>query len=466
MVWGIVISFLLISHPTPTIRMAKVPTALAQSRRSARILAQSKQSLSIESDAAREPSAKRSKRLRGIPSSVSRMSSSAAAAVAAQPNVSNNVMPPLINLGKLLRGTLVKRPSATIKSPYVADVSLSQGKKEKQAPASSTVLAHAPSLDVGGMCVPGSEVYLSKRNGEGKTSHSIELVHGAPSSFVLVNPTSSLVDTTSGNGVLVGAHPRLGELIAEEVLQQGLLKTALILKNGFVIGPVNDYDDAKKLSGSPRKPRATKKKHGTNNNDLDIQTSIAGAQSTSHETKVSLRRQVTFGDSRVDFQMTLTNPVDNTCHCVLFEVKNVVCADYEAGTEPEKNGPGHCVVVAPATSANTDSNGENNGYQRAALFPWGKTRGQKFEGKTVVSERACKHLRNLQSQLNEDVTPVVLFIVNRSDCKSVRACREKCPVFAEVLEEVVRSGVKTLAVRVRWTEEGECFFDGVVPVNV
>lgn len=68
--------------------------------------------------------------------------------------------------------------------------------------------------------------------------------------------------------------------------------------------------------------------------------------------------------------------------------------------------------------------------------------------------------------LEEGTTPVILFIVNRSDCESVRACHEKDPVFAELLGEVVKAGVKALAVRVRWSEDGQCFFDGIVPVVV
>lgn len=186
----------------------------------------------------------------------------------------------------------------------------------------------------------------------------------------------------------------------------------------------------------------------------------------------------------MDFELTLSCPPPGSSdgsssaprprprhHRVVFEVKNVVCADYESGTEPERSGPGHCVVVAPPPPPEEDEGGGR--YARAAIFPWGRTRGQRFEGRAVVSERACKHLRNLRSMLpdpngggGEDVTPVVLFIVNRSDCRSVRACHEKCPVFAEVLEEVVGAGVKALAVRVRWTEGGECFFDGVIPVKV
>ncbi|KAL9181034.1 hypothetical protein ACHAXT_009839 [Thalassiosira profunda] len=340
-------------------------------------------------------------------------------------------MPPLLHLGKLVRGTLVKRPSAAIKSPYVADVALLNGKKKASA---ETVLAHAPALDVGGMCVPGSEVCLSRRPPGGKTSHSIELGRGAPLA-------------ATGPGVLVGVHPRLGESVAEEVLRRGLLRDALSLPKGLELGPVNG---GATKSGSPKKA------------ETDDESSINNNTNT---TTIDLRRQVTLGDSRVDFQMTLSRnaPMSKT-HTIIWEVKNVVCADYEAGTEPAITGPGHCVVVAPS-STKTKGKGKG-GYQRAALFPWGRTRGQTFEGSKVVSERACKHLRNLQALRSKDVTPVVLFVVNRADCESVRACHERCPVFAEVLAEAVKGGVKALAVRVRWTEGGECHFDGVIPVTV
>lgn len=307
-----------------------------------------------------------------------------------------STMPPLLDIGKLVRGTLIKRPSSTIRSPYVADVSLNRkGSDEVIA------LAHAPALDVGGLCVAGSEVYLSVRSGEGKTSHAIELVRGAP-----------LTNEASDKGVLVGAHPRLGELIAQEVLKRGLLKDELILENGLELGLVDDD-------------------------------------------KIHLKQQVTIGDSRVDFQLTLSD--NHSSHKVIAEVKNVVCADYKSGTEPKKRDANHCVIVA-----HTSSSGED--YHRSALFPWGR-KGQKFEGKPVVSERAIKHLRNLQSLKSNDVTAVVMFIVNRSDCESIRACGEQCPVFQEVLREALQSGVKAVGVRVRWVDDGKCFFDGFVPVK-
>jgi hypothetical protein len=124
---------------------------------------------------------------------------------------------PLLNLGALVKGTVLKRPSTQIKSPYVADVTMND---------STTALAHSPALDCTGMCVPGKQVYMSSRPQGGKTSHAIELV-------------VSDASTQDGKSVLVGAHPRLGELIALEVLKRGLLKDSLSLKAGFQLGPVD-----------------------------------------------------------------------------------------------------------------------------------------------------------------------------------------------------------------------------------
>ncbi|GMH85936.1 hypothetical protein TrST_g9949 [Triparma strigata] len=109
----------------------------------------------------------------------------------------------LLDLGPLVSGVVVKRPSATIRSPYVADVRLPDG---------SIALAHAPALDVGGLCAPGCKVLLKERPPGGKTSHSIELVY-------CTGPESG----ASGQAI-VGAHPRLGEQLSKIVLERGLVE--------------------------------------------------------------------------------------------------------------------------------------------------------------------------------------------------------------------------------------------------
>ena len=391
---------ILISLPLSLYTMARASSFMATApRRSTRLLNQSKGIACIGEDESKaQESASNRKRMIGSPSTA--RSKKAASTSSTKQKASNvDCMPPLLNLGTLVKGTVIKRPSSQIKSPYVADVALDN---------SMTALAHAPALDCAGMCVPGKEVYMTARPPGGKTTHAIELV-------------VSDAPVKTDKRVLVGAHPRLGELIALEVLNRGLLKDSLSLDDEFVIGPVN------------------------------------AEGSTNSQQTIDIKQQVTLGDSRVDFEMTIQNKEKS--HRVVFEVKNVVCADYEKGTEPLKTGANHCVVIAESS--------EDSNYRRSALFPWAKSRSQTFEDKKVCSARALKHLRNLHDLAsNRDVTPVVLFVVNRSDCQRVRACHEACPVFCDVLKEVTRDdAVRALGVRVKWTEDGQCHFDGVIPVE-
>ncbi len=90
---------------------------------------------------------------------------------------------------RVYSGSIVKRPSAQIKTPYVADV----------ATDSESVLAHAISLGCDGLCEKGANVWMTKTD-SGKTAYSICL--------------SELSD-----GSIVGIHSKLAEKMAEKMLR-------------------------------------------------------------------------------------------------------------------------------------------------------------------------------------------------------------------------------------------------------
>ncbi len=317
----------------------------------------------------------------------------------------------LMDLGRLIKGKLMQRPSVEIKSAYVADVAL----LDEDEVAGDIVQAHAPALNAGGLCVPSSLVFMTERPPGGKTSHAIELVLAPP-------PNKEGVE--GDNGILVGVHPRLGEALTEMALKRGLLEG--------IIG----YGEAK-LCANASSPKNKKNKAEDN-------TLLEG---------IVLQKQCTFGDSRVDFQLT---DHGSSRPPLLIEVKNVVCSDYAADLAPKKTGPNHCVIKSIS---------EN--YSRSAIFPWG-LRAQKFEGQRVVSERAIKHLRNLGDveATNEDIKTAVIFVINRSDCEHMRACHEQCPIFAKELKVVAGKGCIVASFRVKWTQDGKAFFDGIVPVTL
>jgi len=80
-----------------------------------------------------------------------------------------------------------------------------------------------------------------------------------------------------------------------------------------------------------------------------------------------------------------------------------------------------------------------------------------------VSERSIKHVRNLAKLQDDGYKSSVLFVVNRGDCEVMRACNERDPVFAREVQLAKAQGVGIDSFRVRWTEEGEAWFDGIVP---
>ena len=59
----------------------------------------------------------------------------------------------LHTLPALQRATVIKRPSASIKSPYVADITLEDG---------TMALCHTPGQSCSGLVVPGRTIYVSK----------------------------------------------------------------------------------------------------------------------------------------------------------------------------------------------------------------------------------------------------------------------------------------------------------------
>ena len=148
---------------------------------------------------------------------------------------------------------------------------------------------------------------------------------------------------------------------------------------------------------------------------------------------------------------------------VVVEVKSCVCADYHKGSAPESDKKDRYVTVI----SNEDKIGK---YKRAGLFPIGK-RAQNFEGEKVVSERCIKHLRHLAriakgSDDNGYKESCLLMIVNRGDCSRFRPCREACPIFADEFSKAKLAGVRIIAAKVTWNKEGDCHFDGLLPVDV
>lgn len=117
-------------------------------------------------------------------------------------------------------GTLQCRPSKRNRSPYVADVLLENEDRE--------VIVHVPNLDMGGKCVPGAKILMKPardRKGNLVGADAVNPKFGTPKCEFIAQLLYVDESRLGYEAAWVGAHPSLGERIAEELVGRNLLGT-------------------------------------------------------------------------------------------------------------------------------------------------------------------------------------------------------------------------------------------------
>lgn len=314
-------------------------------------------------------------------------------------------------------GVLLRRPSAKNRSPYVADVKLVDGKE---------VIAHAPSLELGGKCIPQATLVLQRardKKGNAVTEEDKGKFGTPKCQYItrLCEVQEQEAEKYSPDGkVWVGAHPSIGESIASKLLAPG--ETYATLHSSPIVR---------------------------------VKTQVRNFAGTR---------------SRLDFMVWFQDGK----RCAV-EVKTVVDTDYD----PSISQPKERMFLAQLDG--------NQRYSRAAIFPFGRSKQKGPDGEDVVSSRAIEHIDLLRDVATNKKThhddedekdgysakvnlgAAVLFIVVREDADFFRPNYQACPSFAKHLKAASESGVKVLAHKVRWGREPEkfatAFCAGALPVH-
>lgn len=111
----------------------------------------------------------------------------------------------MYQLPELTYGTIIKRPSATCKTPYVADVTIHNNAESDSA----SILAHTPALGCCGLSDKNSCVYMTQATSKNVCSYKVQL--------------ASLYEPKINKHILVGINPKLAEELVLCSLQQNLL---------------------------------------------------------------------------------------------------------------------------------------------------------------------------------------------------------------------------------------------------
>lgn len=96
-----------------------------------------------------------------------------------------------------------------------------------------------------------------------------------------------------------------------------------------------------------------------------------------------------------------------------------------------------------------------------AIFPV----GYKTQKTAVISERAIKHVEHLTHLANEGKSTMLIFVIQRNDCKSFKANAKKDPIFANALKVAISSGVLIKAFNCEVDENCISFKDFVEVLN-
>lgn len=311
---------------------------------------------------------------------------------------------PLLSLGQLYQGTVLRRPSEHNKSPYVADVKLDHGGAE--------VIAHAPMLDLGGLLKPGTVVRMTKSKPGGKTSHAVQLVRVEE------------VECGEDGHEWVGAHPSLGNSVARALLDRGFVSEAAL---GY---------------------------SATEETPLSIASEVTMAETAEGETV------------RADFVVDNVVVEVKSCVCADYQkasAPQVTKKDrYVTVISEDEPEDYKRAGLFPIGKRGQDFEGQKVVSARCLkhLRHLAKVAGGQVEHKldkklTEQDEHERKTFK----------AAVLLLVVNRGDCLTFRPCSEACPVFAHEFKAAQEAGVKVVAAGVRWEGGGSCFFRGLLPIN-
>ena len=75
-----------------------------------------------------------------------------------------------------------------------------------------------------------------------------------------------------------------------------------------------------------------------------------------------------------------------------------------------------------------------------------------------------KHVQELQhmKENNESLRCILLFVIQRNDCISFQASNLDIQ-YKNAIETAYLKGVEIIPIQVHWNENGQCFYDRVLP---
>ena len=410
------------------------------------------------------------------------------------PAVSPDADRPLLDLGLLEEGVLLRRPSSRNRSPYVGDVEIVSG------PAKGSVcVTHLPNLDSGGKCRPGARLPVPPPTRR-RTGHRRTLRHPEVRARVPTPPVRRARESRAGSVPRPRRRRRVDQRapVHRRKTRRGAPPTRRVRRSTprarrrAVAGtpPVADAADAAAAGVHASDFRVTHSdvddvdrpnRWWTRKTRRRRRRAEATAQISASRTPTD-PRAMTLIESRQTGGGHGLRPGDGGGGGGDFPVgkrgRDTVRPWCTRDRTSARRASARADVRSPTTprAAVAVSLGLTHVARRAGIFPWGK-RGQKGpDGEAVVSARAIEHLRELThvarrgGETSAAIAPDARLThgATRRARLSARPNGAACPSFARHLAEAEHAGVRVLAHKVRWgegEEAGRAFDGGPLPME-
>lgn len=273
-----------------------------------------------------------------------------------------------------------------------------------------TAICHLPSMDMGGKARPGVPVVMKPaldRKGQPVGPDAVSAKYGTPKCEFIGQLIHCLErDNEAIGGCYIGAHPTLGEELAEALVSKGLL--------GLPDAVVSYQREVKDIAGVGSRADFVLEHESGRRSVLEVKTVVDTDSSPSTEQPVSNPKKSIFISSESPYKRAAIFPWGRAA----------------------QNGPDKEKVVSARAIKHLD-------------------------------ELAALASRKRLDEDGKELDATVLFIVTRSDAVAFRPNHEACPSFARHLKRAEAAGVRVLVRRITWGEGesvGKAFDGGSLPL--
>ena len=307
----------------------------------------------------------------------------------------------LLTIESLVEGTVAKRPSKFIKTPYVADINL--------VDKADTVLGHTASLGCCGLADVGATIMMapSIKKQEKKDKKEDEKLCCEYSVYLSVIKERE-------KEIVVGIHPKLAENLVEATLKANL------------------FQKLQNIKGYKREKAIFIK------DQVDSRFDFIGVDSDGIPFIMEVKNVPLADYEDIARLYTSKKPTKSAVMCDK-DNGNHALEPCEGSKKDRKNGSSY------------DDRDINS---KVAYFPDG------YRKKSVdpVSPRALKHIRELTLIKRETkIRCIMCYVIQRTDVDRFQPSVVD-PEYREAVKIAIEAGVEIITLVIKWTKEGDAYF--------